>query len=302
MTPQRVESEPPDPARARYRALQRSALDQGRLTDELLTLYVLEAFLRRLSKSPYRDRLVLKGGVLLAAIGDRRATRDVDLQARQLDNDVEATRAVVVEIAGLDIGDGLLFDSANAVTEVIRGGAGYHGARVRMPVHLASARLKFAVDVNFGEPVQPEARWVDVPALLATEDPVKVLGYPVEMVHAEKLVTALQRGPANTRWRDFADVWTLSRHRPCDGTGLQDALTAVGEHRRTPVTPLLPALDGYGDLAQPKWRMWRNKARLTPGPPESFADLLADLHRFSALPLSGGATGREWDPSTGKWV
>lgn len=70
------------------------------------------------------------------------------------------------------------------------------------------------------------------------------------MVLAEKVVTALQRGSANTRWRDFADLWTLSRTQDCDGTDLQASLAAVAAHRLTPLEPLGPALDGYASLAQ----------------------------------------------------
>lgn len=88
------------------------ALAQRRPTDELIVLYLLEAFLRRLAASPHRDAFGLKGGVLLAAYGDRRPTRDIDVQARRLDNDVEAVTVTVRAIASTPDDDGIVFDAA----------------------------------------------------------------------------------------------------------------------------------------------------------------------------------------------
>jgi hypothetical protein len=65
-----------------YLDLQNLARRQRRPTDELHQIYALEGFLARLAVSPHADKLVLKGGVLLAAYDTRRPTRDIDLQAR----------------------------------------------------------------------------------------------------------------------------------------------------------------------------------------------------------------------------
>ena len=66
-----------------YLTLRQQAQRDRRPTNELFVLYILESFLRRLAESEHREHLVLKGGVLLAALGDRRATRDVDLQGQR---------------------------------------------------------------------------------------------------------------------------------------------------------------------------------------------------------------------------
>ncbi|MEX1162219.1 MAG: nucleotidyl transferase AbiEii/AbiGii toxin family protein [Nitriliruptor sp.] len=84
-----------------YRALQRHGRTHGRPTDELLHLYALEGFLARLATHEHRDRLILKGGMLLAAFDTRRPTRDVDLPAQQLDNDPEHLRELVAAIAAI---------------------------------------------------------------------------------------------------------------------------------------------------------------------------------------------------------
>jgi hypothetical protein len=85
-----------------YLDLRRKARAEARGTDELLVLYVLERFLYRLSISEFRDRFVLKGGMLLAVFGERRPTRDVDLLGLAITNDAEAVTAVMAEIAAIE--------------------------------------------------------------------------------------------------------------------------------------------------------------------------------------------------------
>ncbi len=88
-----------DTAGRAYLDLRNLARQRHRPVDELHQLYVLEAFLDRLTRSPFARTLVLKGGVLLAALGERRPTRDIDLQAQAIENDLETIRATACEIA-----------------------------------------------------------------------------------------------------------------------------------------------------------------------------------------------------------
>lgn len=113
-----------------YLDLQNQARRDARPTDELLALYALEGFLARLATSPESDRLVLKGGVLLAAFDARRPTRDVDLQASHLRSDVESVLTLVRGIAAIDVEDGLYFPPDGVRGEVIREVELYAGVRV----------------------------------------------------------------------------------------------------------------------------------------------------------------------------
>jgi nucleotidyltransferase AbiEii toxin of type IV toxin-antitoxin system len=184
-----------------FLALRSKAQSAGRSTAEYLRLYALEGFLLRLANSPHRSRFVLKGGVLLAAYELRRPTADVDLAAIQTPNEVESVRKLVADIAatvlpeGLD--DGLIFDLSDVRAETIREGETYGGVRVRLVAHLATAREPFHVDVNMGDPIWPSPADISLPRLLDVA-PIRLRGYPMEMVLAEKIVTAIQRGPANT--------------------------------------------------------------------------------------------------------
>lgn len=263
-----------DVAGARYLALQRIARAQLRPTDELLQLYVLECFLRRLSRSPHRDRLILKGGLLLAAFDLRRATRDVDLLALRIGSDPDAVERVIVEVATTEADDGVefVFDALNA--EAIRDDDAYPGVRVTLDARLATARVRFSVDLNVGDPVVPAPVSTTFPVLLADE-PIALLAYPMAMVVAEKLVTALQRGAANTRWRDFADLILLvDIVSPIE---VVQALRTVAVHRGVVLQELGVALDGMPRVAQSRWATWLKRQRLNRAVPQDFGVLLATL-------------------------
>ena len=109
-----------------YLDLQNLARRQGRPTDELHQIYALEGFLARLTVSEYADRLVLKGGVLLAAYDTRRPTRDVDLQAQRTPNDADTVLAMVKAIVDMPLDDGLVYHAADA-TAAFPGPAGGSG-------------------------------------------------------------------------------------------------------------------------------------------------------------------------------
>lgn len=150
-------------ARQAYLELQRLARESERgNTQQLLELYLHERFLARLAVSQYRERFVLKGGMLLASFELRRPTRDADILALHVPvNEIEA---VVAEIASIELADGVTFSSDAIAREVIRQDGDYPGLRITIPAGLDRARLRLSVDVNFGDPVNPEQ--IEVPALL----------------------------------------------------------------------------------------------------------------------------------------
>ncbi|MBO0831513.1 MAG: nucleotidyl transferase AbiEii/AbiGii toxin family protein [Actinobacteria bacterium] len=81
--------------------LQRRARLDARTTAEYLRLYALEGFLLRLAHSPDKSRLILKGGVLLAAYDLRRPTADIDIAALRAPGDVAAIRQLIIGVAAL---------------------------------------------------------------------------------------------------------------------------------------------------------------------------------------------------------
>jgi hypothetical protein len=279
-------------------ALQKKARQEGRATDELLQLLALETFLDRLSTSPASADLVLKGGVLLAAYDMRRPTRDVDLSARGLTNSVEGTVELVRAILAQERDDGWTFGLPTG--EAIREEDEYSGVRVTVLGALATARVSFHVDVNFGDPIWPAPTDVIVPRLLGGT--ITLRGYSVAMIHAEKIVTAMQRGTANTRWRDYADIYLLSGRHAVSAAELCTAIAKVAAHRRANVISLSDALDGFAALAQARWSAWVRRQRMQDRLPLEFAELLNSVLVFADPLIAGDTHGNQWDPETRAWL
>lgn len=286
-----------------YLDLQQQARRDGRPFDELLTLYTLEGFLARLATSRHRTNLVIKGGLLLAAYDARRPTRDADFAARHVRNDVDEITRLVQEIAAITADDGLAFDLDSARGEVIRDEDAYSGVRVHLDCRLASAETYLNVDINIGDPISPAPEPIHIPRLLDKDQTIDLFGYPLPMIHAEKIVTALQRGSVNTRWRDFADIYLLSRQHPIDGDDLEGALQAVAQHRGVDLVPLAEALAGYADVpgVQSKWSAWRRRQRLDDRLPESFTEVLEQVYRFADPAIAARTAGAEWRPEDLGW-
>ena len=283
-----------------YLDLRKKARQDRRPVDELMQLYVLESFVARMEATGSADRFVLKGGVLLAVFGQRRPTRDIDLQAQSIANDPAAVQTAITDIAATSLDDGVVFDTWDATAVAIREEEQYPAVRVSMTASLATARPSFHVDVSVGDPITPEPQIVQLPRILGGT--IAIRGYPLSMAHAEKIVTAIARGTANTRWRDFADMYTLARRHPVDGTELTTSIREVARHRGTRLTALSSTLDGYGAIGQQRWEAWRRKQRLEDRLPGQFGDVLAAIVAFADPAITGTPDGRSWDPAIGKWA
>jgi len=131
-----------------YLDLQNRARAERRGTQQLLTLYVVERWLARLTVSPHADKFVIKGGMLLAAYDARRPTADLDALARSIGSGQEAIVSAVSDVAQLPLDDGVEYQTSTATARTIRDQAIYSGVRIAMdatiatePVNLCEAPL-----------------------------------------------------------------------------------------------------------------------------------------------------------------
>lgn len=283
-----------------YNDLRNLARREQRDVAEYLTLYALEGLLARLASSPRADDYVLKGGVLMAAFAQRRPTRDIDLSVSGFPNDVTECEDRIREVATIQLDDGLAFDASSVRGEVIRDDADYTGVRIHITASLVRARIALHTDINFGDPIWPAPTPTDLPRLLGGT--LQLLGYPDHMVVAEKTVTAIQRGIANTRWRDFVDIDAITQSRTITADNLREALNTVAAHRQATLRPLAEALVGMADTAQSKWAAWRRKQRLQDTTPEQFQDLLDHCTSFTDPILAGIEDNSRWDPTERAWT
>lgn len=291
---------PPSPARdspagRAYNDL-RNLRRQNRDPAEYITLYALEGFLTRLAVSESAADFVLKGGVLMAAYADRRRTRDIDFAARGLANDIPEVEQRVRSILAVSRDDGLEFDLDSISGDQIRDEADYNGVRVKIAARMATAQVALHIDVNFGDPIWSEPTETVLPLLLGGT--LRLLGYPDHMVLAEKIVTALERGEQNTRWRDFTDIAAIARSRTVKGADLQETIDVVAHYCQVELEPLGPLLSQMPTLAQRKWEVWRRKQRLEQSSPIGFADLLGACLDFVEPVLARSVGQMQWSPSS----
>jgi len=282
-----------------YLDLQGIARKNSRPAAELLELYALEGFLARLAASRYADQFVLKGGVLLAAYDARRPTRDIDFTAWQVPGGTDRLLDVMRSVAGALADDGLVFDTAGAKAQQIRDQAPYPGVRVSMKAALLSASLSFHIDITVGDPVWPAPQSIELPRLLGGR--IQLAGYPLEMILAEKIRTCVQRDTANTRWRDFADIRSLSRRHDVSGRSLCMTLGKVTAHQHVAQEPLGEVLAGFERIAQPQWSRWRARLSMEDSVPASFADVLAEVTAFADPALTWEADGMTWRALERRW-
>lgn len=290
------------------RLLQRAKADE-RPFNELLQYYAMERFLYRLSRSEHAERFVLKGALMLQLWGGplTRATKDIDLLGRStstVDELVEVVRnCLAVEMDD----DGLRFEDRSLKGEKIRLKANYDGVRIRCRARLGSARIALQIDVGFGDVITPAAQSIEYPSLLGLE-PLQLLGYTPETAIAEKLEAMVVLDMANTRIKDFLDIWMLAQGREFSGAVLAKAIGATFRRRTTPLpesTPvaLTPAFYSL-PAKQAQWRAYVRKARIQDQAP-SFEGAITQVANF-VVPITStlAAKGRfddNWSPG-GPWI
>ena len=223
----------------------------SRSFNDLLQLYAMERFLHWLSRTSHADRFVLKGALLMRAWDPSmfRTTRDIDLLAR-VSNEISVLRGVVRDACSASVdADGLQFDAASIRGETIVEDADYPGVRVTFGGTLGNARLDMQIDVAFGDTITPAPQELDFPTLLPMAG-TRLLAYPPETVVAEKFQVMLLRAEANSRLKDFHDVWWISRHFTFDGDELVAAIRATCAKRGTEIPARPTALTKeFGSIA-----------------------------------------------------
>ncbi len=200
----------------------------------LIRNYIMERFLERLSLSPYQGNFILKGGILVSAmVGiDTRSTMDIDATIKNLPLSVESAESILAEIISVPIDDGVLFKMEH-ISEIMDE-AEYSGIRASMTAFIDTMRTPLKLDISTGDRITP--REVEYQFKLMFEDrSIPVLAYNLETVLAEKLETVLSRGIANTRLRDFYDLYILQHdcRQSFDESTLSAAFRATCAHRNS---------------------------------------------------------------------
>ena len=216
--------------------LRNAAKSSGVPFQQVLQQYAAERFLYRISKSGHANSVILKGALLLKTIGIPRArpTLDIDM-LRKGKADEESLIALVKDCATLEVqADGLTFLDDSIVAEEIKKDSEYKGTRILMDARMDNVRLRIQIDFGVGDVMVPGPRSIEYPVFLGG-DTIQLLAYPVETAVAEKLHAMVALGNANSRMKDFYDVWMCSKHIDFDSDTLLKAIAATFKNRETPV-------------------------------------------------------------------
>lgn len=237
--------------------------------DLVLTRFALERLLYRLSQSKHADRFILKGAMLLTTwfADPLRPTRDLDLLGFG-DADSEAMLGTFKEILSVPADDGIEFDVDALRIDRIRDEMEYGGVRLRTTANISGARIPIAVDIGFGDATEPGLEKLVYPLLLDFPKP-HLRAYARETVVAEKFQAMVMLGRANSRMKDFYDIWLLSQSFEFEDARLAQAIAATFERRRTvvPTEPPDALTDAFASdptkIAQ--WEAFRRDLAIDPG-------------------------------------
>lgn len=230
----------------------------------LMRNYMMERFLERISLSEYRDKFILKGGMLVAAmVGlDARSTMDLDATIKGANVNVEDIENLISSIVTVPIDDGVKFQ-LKSISEIMDE-AEYPGIRVSMSTTFDGVVTPLKIDISTGDAITP--REVRYSFKLMLEDrSIDIWAYNLETVLAEKLETIITRTTTNTRMRDFYDIYILEQ---LHGTTLNpkilhDALLATA-HKRGSEKYLNQAEEVFDEVEndsvmQKLWEAYRKK-------------------------------------------
>ncbi len=284
------------------------ARERGEGFQLVLTRYALERLLYRLSNSPHGDDFLLKGAMLFQYWTGQphRSTLDLDLSGRG-EGTVARYEGIFREVCALGVdADGLTFLPERIHGEQIREEQRYAGVRIHGAATLGIAKIALQIDIGFGDVVTPSPMQITYPSLLNL--PAAVLrAYPKETVIAEKYEAMVSLGVANSRMKDFYDVWFLSLESEFDGQVLADAVKATFRRRKTELPPQMPlALTPEFSripTKQAQWRAFVRKGNLRTDAPgfELVVVALADfLWPITQAAHTSGTFTAKW-PKRGPW-
>ena len=217
-----------------HQRLLNKARQSGRAFNELLQYYAIERLLYRLSISEYSELFTLKGALMFNAWGltNLRPTRDIDLLGHT-QNTVDAVLKIFQDLSKLEAEpDGLEFDPLHIQSERIKEDADYEGIRITMTARLGKTRLPIQIDIGFADVITPAPESLDYPTILDLPAP-HLYGYPPETVIAEKFQAMIVLGMANSRMKDFYDIWMLITNFEFESSVIQNAIERTFQNRGT---------------------------------------------------------------------
>lgn len=198
----------------------------------MLRIFFMERFLERISISPYRDHFVLKGGMLVSSLlgVNVRATMDIDTTVRALPLTKEKIEKVITEICKISLDDNISFKIT--ATNTIMDDFDYPGVRLHLEGTLEKLKQPIKIDISTDDIITPGAIEYEY-QLMFEERKINLNTYNIETLLAEKTQTIISRGLANTRMRDFYDLYEIAQKKDFSFDTYKKAFYATCKKRGT---------------------------------------------------------------------
>lgn len=164
----------------------------------------------RITNSNYKDKFILKGGLLLSSILgiEFRSTLDIDFSLKKINMQKETISNIFKEICLLPGNDNIDFKYIGI--SQIRKEDIYGGYSAKILGRLENIKQLFEIDVATGDSITPNEIIYPYKCLLTGEE-IKISAYNMETVVAEKVQTLLQRRNFNSRAKDFYDLYVIDK-------------------------------------------------------------------------------------------
>jgi len=274
-----------------------------RAFDVVVLQYFQERFLYRLAQSKHRSKLILKGALMFRAYGIpiTRPTKDIDFLGRTIGPETGLLTAIMQEILDIQCEDGIIFDPASIAITSIKEDADYEGLRIFIEGKLDTIRKKIQIDIGFGDIITEGPLEMDYPVILDQPAP-HLMVYSKETAIAEKFEAMVRLGTANSRMKDFYDIFYLAEHEEFGASSLSAAINQTFSHRGTDLNQAQFIFsDDFkaNNALNEMWTAFLKRSKLDTT--IQFVETLIILEHFLSIALLPDRITTRWFFTTKKW-
>ncbi|MEA2104026.1 MAG: nucleotidyl transferase AbiEii/AbiGii toxin family protein [Candidatus Cloacimonadota bacterium] len=280
------------------------AKDNSRNFNAVLLQYFQERLLYRLSISPYKNKFILKGALLFLVykIPGSRPTKDIDFLGIETANNEENLLSRMSQIVKIKVNDGVEFDPKSLTSEIIKEDEIYPGTRIHCLAYLGQAKMRFHIDIGFGDKVVPNPVMLDFPVFLMDMPVPKLIAYSPESAIAEKFEAIVNLGFTTSRMKDFFDIYHLASHQDFELQILREAIKTTFNNRQT---KLSSRLEIYSEnfinnvTKKRQWEAFIRKMRIDDD--LSFQDCMSLIKKFIE-PVLENFENKFWRQQDLNWI
>jgi predicted nucleotidyltransferase component of viral defense system len=282
--------------------LRNISVQNGKEFQSVVSQYVQERFLYRLSQSIYSNNLILKGALLFIAhdISRNRPTRDIDFLGSKIPNEIDDLVDVIKEILTVKIEDGLRFDSDSVEAENITEDGDYKGVRIKFYVYLENSRERMQLDIGFGDTITAGPVEIEFPTLLDFPAP-KLKVYSIETAIAEKFEAIVSLQLLTSRMKDFYDILFFAENYNFKKETLIQAITTTFNHRSTDLVLSKTIFEDQfknNERFQALWEAFLDRNKLESN--KTFSEIVTQIQSF-IQPIFDSDKKINWNPDKWEW-